>query len=309
MESCDDEIWSMKEPLVVGAKRKEKKFSFLGMIRRKCSSLSIGNSVVNQRIHQQQSSRKCRWRVGARLRCWFSVRRRKLRALLSRWMIPGGCGKNHQSQLKQQTLSRGLSINRVFQFSRIDKPLNMQPPSASMNHWKNLLISKSKLPSTSRPVPRGFVAVYVGQEHQRFVIPVPYLNHPLFEGLLKAAEQEFGFNQNGALLIPCEVPDFEETRKRVKKSQGTHIRAHHGANFRTTTVWFLLNDSLRFRQQYRSDPSICINVPISSTSLINWKTNHLAAAIWCTNFSGLIPKVSIFSIDHPAIGPIKRFDN
>ncbi|MBA0766456.1 hypothetical protein Gotri_015497 [Gossypium trilobum] len=44
-------------------------------------------------------------------------------------------------------------------------------------------------------VPEGHIAVYVGETSKsRFMIPISYLNHPLFEGLLNLAEEEFGFN-------------------------------------------------------------------------------------------------------------------
>nr|VDD00029.1 unnamed protein product [Brassica oleracea] len=53
----------------------------------------------------------------------------------------------------------------------------------------------------------GHVAVYVGETYQRkrFVIPIiSYLNHPLFQGLLNLAEEEFGFDHPmGGLTIPC----------------------------------------------------------------------------------------------------------
>ncbi|GJZ26606.1 auxin-responsive protein SAUR32-like protein [Tanacetum coccineum] len=37
------------------------------------------------------------------------------------------------------------------------------------------------------------------------VIPVMYMNHPLFMVLLKEAEKEFGFCHNGPINIPCQV--------------------------------------------------------------------------------------------------------
>lgn len=53
-------------------------------------------------------------------------------------------------------------------------------------------------------VPKGHLAVYVGETHKRFVIPISYLNHPLFQELLHWAEQEFGYNHPmGGLTIPC----------------------------------------------------------------------------------------------------------
>ncbi|KAL2925020.1 Auxin-responsive protein SAUR15 [Bienertia sinuspersici] len=38
----------------------------------------------------------------------------------------------------------------------------------------------------------------------RYVVPLSYLNYPVFQDLLQRAEEEFGFNHSmGALTIPC----------------------------------------------------------------------------------------------------------
>lgn len=53
-------------------------------------------------------------------------------------------------------------------------------------------------------VPRGHIAVYVGETQKRFVVPISYLNHPLFQRLLSKAEEEFGFHHRmGGLTLPC----------------------------------------------------------------------------------------------------------
>lgn len=61
-------------------------------------------------------------------------------------------------------------------------------------------------------VPKGHVAVYVVgelQKNKRFVVPISYLNHPLFLDLLNRAEEEFGFNHPmGGLTIPCKEDAF-----------------------------------------------------------------------------------------------------
>ncbi|XP_062019908.1 auxin-induced protein 15A-like [Rosa rugosa] len=63
-------------------------------------------------------------------------------------------------------------------------------------------------------VPKGYFAVYVGEEdkkQKRFVIPISYLNHPLFQDLLNQAAEEFGFDPptgNGGLRIPCSESHF-----------------------------------------------------------------------------------------------------
>ena len=59
--------------------------------------------------------------------------------------------------------------------------------------------------STSIDVPKGYVAIYVGEsERRRFVIPISFLNQPSFQELLRRAEEEFGFDHPmGGLTIPC----------------------------------------------------------------------------------------------------------
>ncbi|KAL4361847.1 hypothetical protein GQ457_04G000190 [Hibiscus cannabinus] len=52
-------------------------------------------------------------------------------------------------------------------------------------------------------VPKGHVAVYVGEgSRKRFVIPISYLNHPLFQDLLNRARK------NMDLTIQWEVLQF-----------------------------------------------------------------------------------------------------
>lgn len=74
-------------------------------------------------------------------------------------------------------------------------------------------------------VPKGCMAVYVGSEGeklQRFVIPVVYVNHPLFEKLLKEAEGEFGFEQKGTITIPCQVSDFQYVQGLIGQQKRHH---------------------------------------------------------------------------------------
>jgi SAUR family protein len=50
----------------------------------------------------------------------------------------------------------------------------------------------------------------VGEKQKRFVIPVSYLNQPLFQDLLSQTEEEFGYNHPmGGLTIPCSEDVFQ----------------------------------------------------------------------------------------------------
>ncbi|KAK8654758.1 hypothetical protein V6N13_107358 [Hibiscus sabdariffa] len=66
-------------------------------------------------------------------------------------------------------------------------------------------------PSPEPPpdVPRGYLAVYVGLELRRFIIPAAYLSHPIFKVLLEKAEDEFGYDHIGGLTLPCEIETFK----------------------------------------------------------------------------------------------------
>ncbi|KAL6011856.1 hypothetical protein ACLOJK_002322 [Asimina triloba] len=50
---------------------------------------------------------------------------------------------------------------------------------------------------------KGHFVVYT-KEGKRFVVPLYYLNHPIFQVLLEMAEEEFGTMARGPLKVPCE---------------------------------------------------------------------------------------------------------
>ncbi|KAL8051242.1 hypothetical protein ABFX02_06G134900 [Erythranthe guttata] len=69
-------------------------------------------------------------------------------------------------------------------------------------------------------VTKGHLAVYVGEsEKKRFVIPLSYLNHPLFQDLLFQAEEEFGFHHPmGGITIPCSEDLFIDLTSRLSRT-------------------------------------------------------------------------------------------
>ncbi|KAK8626760.1 hypothetical protein V6N13_134392 [Hibiscus sabdariffa] len=68
---------------------------------------------------------------------------------------------------------------------------------------------------SSKKVPRGYFAVYVGENKKRFVIPVSFLNQPLFQDLLGMSEEEFGYSHpTGGLTIPCNEDIFVDVTSR-----------------------------------------------------------------------------------------------
>ena len=64
--------------------------------------------------------------------------------------------------------------------------------------------------SKSSTIPKGYFAVYVGEDQKkRYVVPLSYLNEPAFQELLSMAEEEFGFEHPmGGLTIQCREDIF-----------------------------------------------------------------------------------------------------
>ncbi|VVB03435.1 unnamed protein product [Arabis nemorensis] len=76
------------------------------------------------------------------------------------------------------------------------------------------------------PVPKGHLAVYVGQkdgDFHRVLVPIVYFNHPLFGELLKESEKEYGFCHQGGITIPCLYSDFERVKTRIASGSGSRI--------------------------------------------------------------------------------------
>lgn len=77
-------------------------------------------------------------------------------------------------------------------------------------------------PEVLHDVPKGYLAVYVGHELRRFIVPTSYLGHNLFKVLLEKAEEEFGFDHEGALTLPCDVETFKYLLKCMESHHSDH---------------------------------------------------------------------------------------
>lgn len=96
-------------------------------------------------------------------------------------------------------------------------------------------------------VPKGCISIMVGhegdEELQKFVIPVIYINHPLFMELLKAAEDEYGFDQKGPITLPCYVDEFRTVQGLIDRDNNMvhhhhHHHHHHIWCFRAWSWWW-----------------------------------------------------------------------
>ncbi|GAB4853686.1 hypothetical protein Ancab_017877 [Ancistrocladus abbreviatus] len=117
----------------------------------------------------------------------------------------------------------------VTRNSRADSPnhrrplLGISPEVSRMLKSSNVLCDSDEegcqSPEPPPGVPKGYLAVYVGQELRRFIIPTSFLSHHLFKMLLEKAEEEYGFDHTGGLTIPCEIETFKYLLKCIETEQ------------------------------------------------------------------------------------------
>ena len=106
-----------------------------------------------------------------------------------------------------------------------------------LRRWRNKArLSANRIPSD---VPAGHVAVCVGSSCRRFVVRATHLNHPIFKKLLVQAEEEYGFNNQGPLAIPCDESLFEEVLRFISRSES-------GKNGNNPTRFVNLEDFQRY---------------------------------------------------------------
>uniref|UniRef100_A0A7N0ZYZ4 Uncharacterized protein n=1 Tax=Kalanchoe fedtschenkoi TaxID=63787 RepID=A0A7N0ZYZ4_KALFE len=128
----------------------------------------------------------------------------KLQRILKKWRRNTDSSKNNKSTRGGGSSSSNNNGNRSISFLKRTLSFN-----------NNVALSGG----SSDTVPKGHVAVCVGEEMKKFHIPMDYLGHQAFGFLLREAEEEFGFQQEGVLRIPCDVSMFESILKVIEKKQ------------------------------------------------------------------------------------------
>ncbi|ONK68128.1 uncharacterized protein A4U43_C05F7740 [Asparagus officinalis] len=104
-------------------------------------------------------------------------------------------------------------------------------PFSSSKRSKSLLRPndhpKATLLHSKSEVPKGYLAVYVGEDMKRFVIPTTYLSLQAFKELMEASAETFGYQNEGGLRIQCDAGEFEDTLKvleGMKKGQKKEMK-------------------------------------------------------------------------------------
>jgi SAUR family protein len=93
--------------------------------------------------------------------------------------------------------------------------------------WPSL-VEEEKRTRKRRVAPEGCFSVYVGPEKQKFVIKTEYANHPLFQMLLEEAESEYGYDNQGPLVLPCNVDIFSKVLVEMEDCR----QIHHGCGLK-----------------------------------------------------------------------------
>ncbi|XP_055835561.1 protein SMALL AUXIN UP-REGULATED RNA 12-like [Solanum dulcamara] len=98
-----------------------------------------------------------------------------------------------------EKLQRSLSMVRRLSVEFDSQHQHIQP---------NQNDSSNNVP---KDVKEGHFAVIAVDEDElkRFVVPLKCLTHPSFLKLLEQAAEEYGFDHDGALTVPCRPSEFE----------------------------------------------------------------------------------------------------
>ncbi|KAG7579365.1 Small auxin-up RNA [Arabidopsis thaliana x Arabidopsis arenosa] len=65
-------------------------------------------------------------------------------------------------------------------------------------------------------VPKGHFPVYVGHNRSRYIVPISFLSNLDFQCLLRRAEEEFGFDHDMGLTIPCDELFFQDLTSMIR---------------------------------------------------------------------------------------------
>lgn len=139
-----------------------------------------------------------------------------------------------------QTWERCKSIGRgsKSKSSGTVRALTLKSKSWSSNKG-TLELEEEKRARKRRVTPEGCFSVYVGPQKQKFVIKTEYANHPLFKMLLEEAESEYGYDNQGPLVLPCNVDIF---CKVLLEMEDCH-EIHQGCSFKRYGSYHLLSPS------------------------------------------------------------------
>ncbi|KAM6589859.1 hypothetical protein CsatA_012464 [Cannabis sativa] len=143
----------------------------------------------------------------------------RLQQILKKWKKMANASKNSNTTPSTNTASSTTNTSAATTIATATSAGGSGGKSIKLLMKRTLSFQDVSMASSNDVVPKGFLAVCVGKEMKRFIIPTEYLSHQAFGILLREAEEEFGFQQEGVLKIPCHVSIFEKILKLVEEKR------------------------------------------------------------------------------------------
>ncbi|MBA0558443.1 hypothetical protein Golob_015459 [Gossypium lobatum] len=79
-------------------------------------------------------------------------------------------------------------------------------------------VEETKIPNDVKEGHFAVIAVKGGKS-KRFILELSYLRNPAFLRLLEQAKEEYGFQQTGALTVPCQPEELQKILEdKIKKT-------------------------------------------------------------------------------------------
>ncbi|KAE8657719.1 Auxin-responsive protein SAUR36 [Hibiscus syriacus] len=161
----------------------------------------------------------------------FKIGKRIVR--ISRWFTRKSRNPYGYHRLTQAgSFRKSETLSKFFSWGRRLKN-GAKSISSAQTGSGYIPIGEDPIKENSTAVPKGHLAVYVGQNNgdfHRVLVPVIYFNHPLFGELLREAEKEYGFSHPGGITLPCGFSEFERVQTRIAAGTGGRKAAwkrHH----------------------------------------------------------------------------------
>ncbi|KAK8639761.1 hypothetical protein V6N13_138131 [Hibiscus sabdariffa] len=163
----------------------------------------------------------------------FKIGKRLVR--ISRWLFRKARSPRGYCRLTQQgSFCNSKPVSKLISWGRrLTKGAKSICSSSTKPRSGYLPIAQEPNNEKLMEVPKGHLAVYIGQKDDHFhrvLVPVIYFNHPLFGDLLREAEEEYGFSHQGGITIPCRFSEFERVQTCIAAGTGGRKSAwkrHH----------------------------------------------------------------------------------
>ncbi|KAA0051837.1 hypothetical protein IC582_028235 [Cucumis melo] len=110
---------------------------------------------------------------------------------------------------KSKTMKKKNSIKVVVEKLQKSLSRGRKPINGHYNEDFDELVDSTAVPEDVKEGHFAVVAVD-GEKPRRFVVPLSCLTHPTFLRLLEQAAEEYGFDHEGALTIPCQPSEVEK---------------------------------------------------------------------------------------------------